>query len=163
VAEQGPRRKGGVERVREAVAAAGLATHVREMPDSTRTAPEAAAAVGCDVAQIVKSLVFRGATSGRPLLALVSGRNRASEAKLETLFGEPLGRADADFVRERTGFAVGGVPPLGHAEALATVVDQDLLAFPVVWAAAGSPRAVFDIAPADLVRVTRGRVADVAA
>ena len=163
MAEQGPRRKGGVERVREAVAAAGLSAQVREMPDSTRTAPEAAAAVGCDVAQIVKSLVFRGVRSGKPLLALVSGRNRASEAKLEALFGEPLSRADADFVRERTGFAVGGVPPLGHAEPLATAIDRDLLAFPVVWAAAGSPRAVFDIAPADLVRVTGGRVADLAA
>jgi prolyl-tRNA editing enzyme YbaK/EbsC (Cys-tRNA(Pro) deacylase) len=163
VADPSPPRRGSVERVREAVAAAGLATHVREMPSSTRTAPEAAAAVGCDVAQIVKSLVFRGVRSGKPLLALVSGRNRASEARLAELFGEPIERADADFVRARTGFAVGGVPPLGHRESLATVVDRDLMGFEVVWAAAGSPQAVFDIAPADLVRVTGGRVAELAA
>jgi prolyl-tRNA editing enzyme YbaK/EbsC (Cys-tRNA(Pro) deacylase) len=151
-----------VERVREALAAAGLAVEIREMPASTRTAPEAAAAVGCAVAQIVKSLVFRGARTGRPLLALVSGKNRADEARLSAQFGEPILRADADFVRERTGFAVGGVAPLGHAEPMAPLVDRDLMAFDEVWAAAGSPNAVFRVAPAELVRATGGRVVELA-
>lgn len=154
---------GSVQRVREAIAAVGLATEVQELSQSTRTAQEAAAAVGCSVAQIVKSLVFRGGQSGKPLLALVSGQNRASEARLAEHFGEPAGRADADFVRTHTGFAIGGVPPLGHPEALTVLVDRDLLAFEVVWAAAGSPFAVFRVAPAELVRITGGRVVDLKA
>jgi len=152
---------GSVQRVRDALAAQGLASEVKELTASTRTAQEAAAAVGCGVAQIVKSLVFRGTSTGRAVLALVSGSNRASEALLSDVAGEPVARADADFVRERTGFAIGGVPPLGHREAVAVVIDRDLMAFPVVWAAAGSPNAVFAVAPADLQRVTGGRVADV--
>jgi prolyl-tRNA editing enzyme YbaK/EbsC (Cys-tRNA(Pro) deacylase) len=153
---------GSVQRVREALAAQGLATEVKELAASTRTAQEAAAAVGCEVAQIVKSLVFRRTASDRPLLVLVSGTNRASEERLAALAGEPVARADADFVRERTGFAIGGVPPLGHREPLSILIDRDLMAFPVVWAAAGSPNAVFALAPADLQRITAGQVADVA-
>lgn len=152
---------GSVQRVRDALAAEGLASEVKELAASTRTAQEAAAAVGCGVAQIVKSLVFRGTSSGRAVVALVSGSNRASEALLSEVAGEPVARADADFVRERTGFAIGGVPPLGHLEAVTVVIDRDLMAFPVVWAAAGSPNAVFAVAPTDLQRVTGGRVADV--
>jgi len=152
---------GSVQRVRDALAAEGLGSEVKELAASTRTAQEAAAAVGCGVAQIVKSLVFRGTSSGRAVLALVSGSNRASEALLSEVAGEPVARADADFVRERTGFAIGGVPPLGHLEAVTVVIDRDLMAFPVVWAAAGSPNAVFAVAPTDLQRVTGGRVADV--
>ena len=152
---------GSVQRVRDALAAEGLASEVKELAASTRTAQEAAAAVGCGVAQIVKSLVFRGTSSGRAVVALVSGSNRASEALLSDVAGEPVARADADFVRERTGFAIGGVPPLGHLEAVTVVIDRDLMAFPVVWAAAGSPNAVFAVAPTDLQRVTGGRVADV--
>jgi len=158
----GKKGRGSVQRVREALAAHGLGIEVVELAASTRTAEDAAAAVGCHVAQIVKSLVFRGTTSGRPLLVLVSGTHRASEARLAALAGEAVARADADFVRERTGFAIGGVPPLGHAEALTVLVDRDLMSFPVVWAAAGSPNAVFALAPADLLRVAQGRVADVA-
>lgn len=157
-----PPKKGSVERVREALRAAGLEAAVQELSESTRTAPEAAAAVGCQVAQIVKSLVFRGGHTGRALLALVSGKNRASEEKLAALHGEPILRADAAFVREQTGFAVGGVPPLGHTTPLATLVDRDLLAFAEVWAAAGSPFAVFRITPTELLRVTGGQVADLA-
>jgi prolyl-tRNA editing enzyme YbaK/EbsC (Cys-tRNA(Pro) deacylase) len=155
-------RKGGVERVRQALSAAGLAAEVQELSASTRSAQEAAAAVGCDVAQIVKSLVFRGTVSGRPLLALVSGKNRASEARLAALAGEPVARADAGFVRERTGFSIGGVPPVGHKEPVAAFIDQDLMAFPVIWAAAGAPNAVFALSPADLQRITGGQVADLA-
>ncbi len=153
---------GSVQRVREALAARGLTGEVRELAASTRTAQEAAAAVGCQVGQIVKSLVFRLTASDRPVLVLVSGTNRASEARLSALAGEPVARADADFVRERTGFSIGGVPPLGHATPLPTFIDRDLMAFPVVWAAAGSPHAVFALAPADLQRITAGRVAELA-
>lgn len=154
------RPQGGVQRVKEALVALGLATEVQELSASTRTSTEAAAAVGCQVAQIVKSLVFRGATSGRPLLALVAGSNRASEARLADHFGEPVARADADFVRARTGFAIGGVPPVGHQERLDVIIDRDLMAFATIWAAAGSPFAVFSLPPAELQRVTSGRVVD---
>jgi prolyl-tRNA editing enzyme YbaK/EbsC (Cys-tRNA(Pro) deacylase) len=158
----GKKPSASVERVRAALAAKGLATEVKELAASTRTAQEAAAAVGCEVAQIVKSLVFRKTGSGGALLALVSGTNRASEARLAALAGEPVARADADFVREHTGFAIGGVPPLGHKEPLAVLIDRHLVSFPVVWAAAGSPNAVFAVSPADLQRITAGQVADLA-
>ena len=158
----GRKSSGSVQRVREALAAQGLAAEVKELAASTRTAQEAAAAVGCQVAQIVKSLVFRLTATDAPLLVLVSGTNRASEARLSALAGGPVARADADFVRDRTGFAIGGVPPVGHATALSTLIDRDLMAFPVVWAAAGSPNAVFAVTPADLQRVTAGRVVELA-
>jgi prolyl-tRNA editing enzyme YbaK/EbsC (Cys-tRNA(Pro) deacylase) len=158
----GRKSSGSVQRVRQALAAHGLATEVRELAASTRTAQEAASALGCQVAQIVKSLVFRLTATDAPLLVLMSGTNRASEERLSALTGQPVARADADFVRERTGFAIGGVPPLGHAAPLTTLVDRDLMAFAVVWAAAGSPHAVFALAPADLQRITAGQVADLA-
>lgn len=161
--ERVARSGGSVQRIREAIATLGLATEVQELSQSTRTAQEAAAAVGCSVGQIVKSLVFRGSVSGRPLLALVSGVNRASEVRLEALLGEKVERADAAFVRDRTGFAIGGVPPIGHPERLTVIVDRDLLAFDVVWAAAGSPFAVFRVSPTELVRITGGAVADLRA
>lgn len=157
------KQSGSVQRVREAIAALGLESQVQELSQSTRTAQEAAETVGCGVGQIVKSLVFRGGTSGRPLLALVSGSNRASEELLAGHWGEVAGRADADFVRTHTGFAIGGVPPVGHPEKLDVLVDRDLLGYEVVWAAAGSPFAVFRVTPADLVRVTGGRVVDLKA
>ena len=134
---------------------------VSTYPAGTRTAADAAAAIGCDVAQIVKSLVFRK-RSGAALLVLVSGRNRVDEAKVGALVDEPISKADAAFVREVTGFAIGGVPPVGHAEPIDTVIDRDLLSLEELWAAAGTPQTVFPIAPEELVRVTGGRVADVA-
>ena len=135
---------------------------VSTYPAGTRTAADAAAAIGCDVAQIVKSLVFRK-RSGDALLVLVSGRNRVDEAKVGALVAEPIGKADAVFVRQATGFAIGGVPPAGHVEPIETLVDRDLLSLGELWAAAGTPQTVFPIAPEELVRVTGGRVADVAA
>lgn len=130
-----------------AIEALGVASEVQELAASTRTAQEAAAALGCQVAQIVKSLVFRGVTSGKPLLALVAGANRASEPRLAEHFGEPTERADADFVRARTGFAIGGVAPVGHPEPIDVIIDRDLMDFARLWAAAGSPFAVFSITP----------------
>jgi len=135
---------------------------VSTFPDGTRTAADAAAAIGCDVAQIVKSLVFRRAGGG-PLLVVASGVNRVDEAKVAALVGEPIGKADAAFVRATTGFAIGGVPPAGHAEPIETLVDRDLLRHAEVWAAAGTPRTVFPLTPDELVAMTGGRVADVAA
>jgi prolyl-tRNA editing enzyme YbaK/EbsC (Cys-tRNA(Pro) deacylase) len=135
---------------------------VVELPASTRTAVEAAQAVGCSVGQIVKSLIFKGRESGRPLLLLVSGSNRVDMEKAAATIGEVLDKADADFVRLHSGFAIGGVPPVGHAEALDTFIDVDLLQYSEVWAAAGTPNAVFCISPADLVRVTGGRVVSIA-
>ena len=134
---------------------------VSTYPAGTRTAADAAAAIGCDVAQIVKSLVFRK-RSGGALLVLASGRNRVDEAKVGALVAEPIGKADAAFVREVTGFAIGGVPPAGHPEPIETLVDRDLLSLGELWAAAGTPQTVFPIAPEELVRLTGGRVADVA-
>jgi prolyl-tRNA editing enzyme YbaK/EbsC (Cys-tRNA(Pro) deacylase) len=135
---------------------------VRELDASARTAPDAAAAVGCELGAIVKSLVFRGERSGDAVLVLVSGDNRADEGRVEAAVGEPVGRADADFVRAATGYAIGGVPPVGHPSPLRTLVDEDLLRFDVVWAAAGTPRAVFPVAPSDLARAAGVRPAPIA-
>ena len=129
------------DRVKAILRDAGVDAEIREFPDGTRTAPEAAAAVGCDVGQICKSLVFR--VGSEPLLVVASGANRVDEARFGAV------KADAAFVREQTGFAIGGVPPFGHARAIDTVVDEDLLSYDVVWAAAGTPRAVFAVAPSD--------------
>ncbi|MEA2289828.1 MAG: hypothetical protein QOD55_1825 [Solirubrobacteraceae bacterium] len=142
-----------VDRVTAALREAGVAAEVREFPEGTRTAPEAAAAVGCEVGQICKSLVFRAGPD--PLLVIASGSNRVDEVRFGAV------KADAGYVREQTGFAIGGVPPFGHVRPIDTVVDEDLLRYDVVWAAAGTPRAVFAIAPDQLVAVSGGRVARV--
>jgi len=147
--------------VQEALNAGGVPLHVVELAATTRTAVEAARAIGCDVAQIAKSLVFRGAESGRPLLVIASGVNRVDEARLAGLVGEPITKADADFVRRETGFAIGGVPPVGHLTPLVTIIDRELLRYPEIWAAAGTPRAVFRLTPDDLLALTDGRVAEV--
>lgn len=149
-----------MKRVQAALEAAGIAGEIREMDASTRTAPEAAAAVGCALDQIVKSIVFRGETSGHVRLFLTAGGNRVCADKAAALAGEPLGRADADLVRAETGFAIGGVAPLGHLAPVPTWLDPRLMTFDTVWAAAGTPRHVFAIAPADLQRVTGAACAD---
>ena len=144
--------------VQDLLHAAGVDAQVRELPDSTRTAPDAAAAVGVDVAQIVKSLVFLA--DDRLVLGLVSGANRASVPRMAAAVGTALRQADARTVKERTGYAIGGVAPVGAPAGTVVLVDADLLGHDVVWAAAGTPRAVFPIAPDELVRVTDGRVLD---
>jgi prolyl-tRNA editing enzyme YbaK/EbsC (Cys-tRNA(Pro) deacylase) len=146
------------QKVQNALNALGLTLEVVELPASTRTAMEAAQAIGCEVGQIVKSVVFRAKLSERPILVVASGANRVNEKQIEARIGEPLGKADADFVRARTGFVIGGVPPAGHAEKLETFIDADLLVYPEIWAAAGTPNAVFRLTPADLVRMTAGTV-----
>ena len=151
------------QRVQDALKALGVTSQVVELPESTRSAAEAAQAIGCRVEQIVKSLVFRGQSTNRPILAIVSGGNRVDEEKLAVLVAEPVAKADAEYVRQRTGYAIGGVPPVGHVESLVCVVDEDLLQYEQIWAAAGTPRAVFRLTPADLQRITDGRVVSVAA
>jgi prolyl-tRNA editing enzyme YbaK/EbsC (Cys-tRNA(Pro) deacylase) len=150
-----------VSRVTDAAREAGLEIAVERFPEGTRTATDAARAVGCDVAQIVKSLVFMA--DERPVLALVSGVNRVDPGKLARALGtETTRRATGDEARDATGFAIGGVPPFGHAGAVPVLVDRDLLAHGRLWAAAGLPDAVFPITPDDLVRVSGGTVADLA-
>ncbi|KZD06273.1 YbaK/EbsC family protein [Oceanibaculum pacificum] len=154
--------KPAAERVQGALAAHGLGLEVREFPASTRTAADAAAAIGCAVAQIAKSLVFRAASTGRPVLVVASGANRVDEKKLSALIGEGIGKADADFVRARTGFAIGGVPPVGHLEPPIVVLDSDLFDLAEIWAAAGTPNAVFRLTPDQLQAITGGQVAAIA-
>lgn len=145
-------------KVQAALQALGLPCQVIELPASTRTAPEAAQAVSCQVGQIVKSLVFRTQTSRRAVLVLVSGSNRVNEERLADLVGEAVVKAEADFVREHSGFAIGGVPPVGHSRPLPTYIDEDLLQYAEVWAAAGTPHAVFKLNPRELPRITGGKV-----
>ena len=135
---------------------------VVEFDESTHTAQEAANAIGCDVAQIAKSIIFRAASSGRAVLVIASGRNRVDEKKIRALLGEKIERAKPEFVHETTGFEVGGVPPLGHAQPCVVYLDQDLNAFPTIWAAGGTGNAVFEIGFGDLVRLSGATVADVA-
>jgi prolyl-tRNA editing enzyme YbaK/EbsC (Cys-tRNA(Pro) deacylase) len=149
-------------RVAEAAARLQLTIDIAVHQAATRTAEEAAAACGCDVAQIVKSLVFRGKASGTPTLLLVSGRNRVDETVAASAIGEALERPDAAFVREVTGFAIGGIPPFGHARALRTFADADLLGFDHVWAAAGTPNTVFAVDPRALVAAIGASVIPVA-
>lgn len=151
-----------VKRVEAAAAAAGRKIEVVRMPEATRTAEEAAKACGCDVAQIVKSLIFRGAETGALKLLLISGARQADLAKAAKIVGEPLERADARLVRDETGFAIGGVAPIGHKAPVSTWIDKSLLGHGTVWAAAGAPNAVFEIAPDRLVEMAGATVADIA-
>jgi prolyl-tRNA editing enzyme YbaK/EbsC (Cys-tRNA(Pro) deacylase) len=143
-------------------AALGPGFEVLEFDASTRTSAEAAAAIGCEVAEIAKSLIFRAAATNRPVLVIASGTNRVDERKVEAILGETIKRADADFVREMTGYSIGGVPPVAHQVQPAVLIDEALLSFDFIWAAAGTPNAVFKLKPDDLLRLTGGRVAAIA-
>jgi prolyl-tRNA editing enzyme YbaK/EbsC (Cys-tRNA(Pro) deacylase) len=146
------------DRVLAAAAAAALPVEIRTMPQSTRTAEEAAAACGISVGQIVKSLIFRKAKSSEPVLLLVSGSNRVDEKAVVGEIGEPLQRMDAQAVRELTGFAIGGVAPLGSLTPIATFIDADLMQYETIWAAAGAPYAVFETTPRALARATSATI-----
>ena len=149
------------QRVQDALMKLGLTLQVVELPDSTRSAVEAAEAIGCSVGQIAKSLIFKTRNSQKPVLVIASGPNRVDEKKISTLVGEVITKPDADFVRQMNGFAIGGVPPVGHNQPITTFIDQDLLAFDEIWAAAGTPNAVFRLTGDDLVRATGGQVVGV--
>ena len=141
-------------RVQTTLAAHGLDFRVTEFPQTTRTAQQAADTIGCTVAQIAKSIIFRTVAKQEPVLVIASGANRIDEQKVAALLGEAIEKADAAFVRMATGFAIGGVPPVGHPNPLRTLVDEDLLQHQVIWAAAGTPNAVFELRPVDLLRLT---------
>jgi prolyl-tRNA editing enzyme YbaK/EbsC (Cys-tRNA(Pro) deacylase) len=149
------------QKVQEALTALGLPCQVVELPASTRTAQDAAQAIGCTIGQIVKSLVFRGTRTGKPILVLASGVNRVSEKRLSEWAAEPIGKADADFVRRHTGFAIGGVPPVGHPAPVETYIDEDLFQYDEIWAAAGTPCTVFRLTPKDLGKMGQGSVVNI--
>lgn len=147
-----------VQAVQDKLVELGFANRVVVLPDSARTAEEAAEAIGCEVAQIAKSIIFRMKQSEKPLLVVASGTNRINEKRIGQEIGGKLGKADADFVREHTGFVIGGIPPIGHKEPIVTLIDEDLLQYAEIWAAAGHPHAVFPLTPQELIGMTSGRV-----
>jgi prolyl-tRNA editing enzyme YbaK/EbsC (Cys-tRNA(Pro) deacylase) len=146
------------QKVQSALSSFGLELQVLELPDTTRTAVDAANAIGCQVAQIVKSLVFRRKNTGAAIFIVASGVNRVNEKSIAKIINEPIEKADADFVRQYSGFPIGGVPPLGHVTPMETFIDQDLMQLNSLWAAAGTPNAVFQLTPADLVKITGGKI-----
>ncbi len=139
----------------------GPAYTVIESEVPTKTAQQAADLVGCQLGQIVKSLIFQGQETGKAILVLTSGANRVDESLIAAYAGEPIGRANPDFVREVTGFAIGGVPPVGHAQKVETYIDQDLLSYDEIWAAAGTPNSLFKLTPSDLQKLTNGTKANI--
>jgi prolyl-tRNA editing enzyme YbaK/EbsC (Cys-tRNA(Pro) deacylase) len=148
--------------VQDVLSQKGLSFEVVELSSSTRTANDAAATIGCEVAQIVKSLLFRSANTNQPVLVLASGINRVNEKTIEKLMGEKIVKADADFTREMTGFAIGGVPPTGHKQKIDNIfIDEDLLKFEKLWAAAGTPNAVFSLRSSDLENLTDGKIVSI--
>ncbi len=150
-----------VRKVEKALKAHGLECQVLNMEETTRSAQDAANSLGCRVEQIVKSLVFMTKKTKKPILVIASGANRVNTKKIRNLLSEPIKMADPDFVRAKTGFAVGGVPPLGHSNPLATFIDEDLLKYSEIWAAAGTSNTMFKLSPDDLQKITQGQVISV--
>ncbi len=153
--------KSSAQKVQEVLQARGLNCEVLQMQKTTRTAKDAAQAVGCEVGQIVKSLIFKSQRSRKPILVVASGVNRVNEKVLGQQLSEPVKMANPEFVREMTGFAIGGVPPVGHQHPLTIFIDEDLLQYEEIWAAAGTPHAVFRLTPAELKMITNGTVISV--
>ena len=149
------------QRVQDALNQFGVSCEVLELSNSTRTAQQAADAIGCTVSQIVKSLIFQGKRTGRPILVVASGSNRVNEKHLQRIVGEKIRKPDATFVREQTGFAIGGVAPIGHLQPIITFIDEDLLQYDEIWAAAGTPHAVFKLDPEILQKITGGQIISV--
>jgi prolyl-tRNA editing enzyme YbaK/EbsC (Cys-tRNA(Pro) deacylase) len=145
------------DRVRQALAGLGHMPDIKEFSETTRTSADAAAAIGCTVAQIAKSLVFRAVGSNRAVLVIASGVNRVDEKRVAAALGDRIAKADATFVRDKTGFAIGGVAPVGHTEKPVTFIDEDLLGHAEIWAAAGTPNSVFRLTPQALIAMTGGR------
>lgn len=146
------------QKIQDLLTSLGYSYQVIEHTESTRTAQEAADRAGCELGQIVKSLIFMGKESKKPILVLTSGANRVDEKLISQYAGETIGRADVDFVRAKTGFAIGGVPPIGHAEKMETYLDEDFLQYQTIWAAAGTPNAIFELKTEDLQKMTSGKV-----
>ena len=146
------------QKVDDALRALGYSFNIIEHAESTRTAQEAAERAGCELGQIVKSMIFKGKVSGKPVLVLTSGANRVDEKRISEYAGEPIGRADVDFVRSVTGFAIGGVPPVGHPQKMETYLDEDFLQYETIWAAAGNPNAIFELSTEALQKITTAKV-----
>lgn len=146
------------QKVQDQIKSLGFDYTVVEHAGSTRTAQEAAERAGCELGQIVKSLIFMGKLTGKPILVLTSGANRVDEKRISRYAGEAIRRADADFVRTVTGFAIGGVPPVGHPQKMETYLDEDFLQYETIWAAAGTPNAIFELKTSDLQKMTSGKV-----
>jgi prolyl-tRNA editing enzyme YbaK/EbsC (Cys-tRNA(Pro) deacylase) len=157
---QGRAMSKSLKRVKQALSEAGIATGVLEMPGETRTAADAAREAGCHIDQIAKSIIFRGEESGSVILFITAGGNQVDATLAMAVAGEPLGRADAEFVRSATGFAIGGVAPVGHLGRPRVFFDRRLMDFDVIYAAAGTPRHIFPINPTDLVRISEAQHAD---
>ncbi|MDJ0983995.1 MAG: YbaK/EbsC family protein [Desulfobacterales bacterium] len=153
--------KSSAKKVQAALKAHNLSCEVVQMKDTTRSAADAARAVGCEVGQIVKSLIFEGENSHQPILVTTSGANRVNEQAIANNVSEPVKMATPDYVRQMTGFAIGGVPPVGHDRPLKIFIDEDLLQYDEIWAAAGTPHAVFKLTPGDLKTITAGTVISV--
>ncbi|KGO15067.1 membrane protein [Clostridium botulinum] len=153
--------KKSAEKVQTVLNEFGFKLNVMELSDSTRTAQEAANTIGCTVSQIAKSLIFKGKTSKKPILIVACGTNRVNEKAIQEYIGEKLEKADADFVLEHTGFTIGGIPPIGHKNPITTFIDEDLMQCDEIWAAAGTPNAVFKLTPKILSEITKGNIISV--
>lgn len=146
------------KKIQEFLALSNLPLKVIELPNSTHTAQDAANVIGCEIAHIVKSLIFYNKRTGEPLLILVSGKNRVNEVKISSIVGDPIAKANAEYAREVTGFVIGGIPPLAHKQKIKTFIDQDLLHYNEIWAAAGTPNAVFCLPASKLIELTDGQI-----
>ncbi len=153
--------KSSAQRVQEILQKYNLGIQVVEFASTTRTSQEAAQAIGCEVAQIAKTLIFKGKNSDKPICVIASGKNRVDEKKLETHIGEPVERSDAEFVVKYTGFAIGGVPPVGYEFDVKPLIDEDLMSYEFLWAAAGTPYCSFKILPKDLLHITQGQLVNI--
>jgi Cys-tRNA(Pro) deacylase len=149
------------QKIQDLLYSLGYNYAVIEHAESTRTAQEAADRAGCELGQIVKSLIFQGKASGKPILVLTSGANRVDEKRISEYAAESIRRADVDFVRTVTGFAIGGVPPIGHNQKMETYLDEDLQQYSFIWAAAGTPNSIFELTPSDLQKMTNGKTVEV--
>lgn len=152
--------KSSAQRIQNILSQHNLAIQVIEFKELTRTAQEAANAIGCQVGQIAKTLIFKGKESNQPICMIASGINRVDEKKIEALIGEKIEKPDAEYVLQHTGYAIGGIPPIGYSFSRKPFIDQDLLAYDEIWAAAGTPNAVFRITPQDLITITNATIAD---
>lgn len=149
------------QQTKEILEKSGVEIIIKQFPDSTRTAQEAASAIGCEVSQIAKSLIFKSKDSGKPILVIAGGSNRVDLKKVEDLLKESVEKADADFVLEQTGFVIGGVPPFGHATSITPFIDEDLFQHKEIWASAGTPHSVFKLTPENLTEISNGKVVDI--
>jgi Cys-tRNA(Pro) deacylase len=153
--------KDSAQRIQDILTHHGLDIQVVEFKELTRTAQEAALAIGCEVGQIAKTLIFKGKTTSKPICVIVSGKNRVDEKKIVQYLGEEIEKPDAEFVLQHTGFAIGGIPPIGFQLEMRPLIDEDLMAYQELWAAAGTPHAVFRLTPSDLIKMTEGQVANI--